>query len=204
MLKFLGMPLAAMLLLGAFFTPAARADSSDPAVAQVQGFYDALLDSMKHAKELGVQGRYDRLKPAVEASFDLRDMAALAVGPGWAAMSASDQDALLAAFERLTVANYAKNFDGYGGEKFVVDPATTPRGGDLVVQSKLVAPGQTVPFGYRLRQSGGSWKILDIYLNGTISQLAVQRSEFGATLSAGGAPALTRKLNAQADKLMGG
>jgi phospholipid transport system substrate-binding protein len=196
--------LAAMFLLTAFLTPAAKAEAPDPAVQQVQTFYNVLLDTMKHGKELGMRGRYDRLKPVIEQTFDLPDMARLAVGPNWATLPAAEQQVLLVAFERMTIANYASNFSGYDGEKFTVDPATTVRGTDRVVQSKLITKDQTVPFGYRMHQTGGSWKILDIYLNGYISQLAVQRSDFAFTLVASGAPGLEKKLNDLSDKLIRG
>jgi phospholipid transport system substrate-binding protein len=196
--------LAAMFLLTAFFASAAKAEAPDPAVQQVQTFYNVLLDSMKHAKELGMKGRYEKLKPVIDQTFDFPDMVRLAVGPSWATTPAADQQALLVAFERMTVAQYASNFSGYDGEKFVVDPVTTVRGTDHVVQSKLIAKDQTVSFGYRMRETGGSWKVLDIYLNGTISQLATQRSDFGSTLAAGGASALEKKLNALSDKLISG
>jgi phospholipid transport system substrate-binding protein len=182
----------------------AQGTAPDPAVQQVQTFYDVLLDSMKHAKELGIKGRYDKLRPVIEQTFDLPDMVRLAVGPAWNTSSAADQQALLAAFERYTVVSYANNFDGYDGEKFVVDPTTTVRAADRVVQSKLITKSQTVPFNYRMRQVGGSWRIIDIYLNGYVSQVAIQRSDFGATLATGGAPALVKKITALTDKLMGG
>ena len=170
----------------------------------MQGFYDVLLSTMKHAKELGVKGRYEKLKPAIDKSFDLPNMLHAAVGPKWATIAPADQAMLLAAFERKTVAEYASNFDGFSGEKFEVEPAATPRGADKIVHSKLVATSQTVPFSYRMRLSGGSWKILDIYLNGVISQLATQRSEFTATIASGGAAGLAKLLNAKSDKLLAG
>ena len=194
--------LAVVFLLTVFIAPAAKAQTPDPAVQQVQTFYSALIDSMKHAKELGVKGRYEKLKPTIEQTFDLPSMVRLAVGPDWTTMPAAEQQALLVAFERMTVANYASNFSGYDGEKFVVDPVATVRGTDRVVQSKLIAKDQTIPFSYRMRQTGGSWKVVDIYLNGFISQLATQRSEYALTLTASGASGLVKKLNALADKLM--
>ena len=106
----------AALLLGAL--PAAA--DSDPAVQTVQSFYDTLTDTMKHGKALGLNGRYEKLKPAVEQAYDLADMTKVVVGASWPSLSASDQQALIAAFERMTIANYAKNFDDYSGEKFVV------------------------------------------------------------------------------------
>jgi len=197
--------LAVMFLTSAIFAGAAKAETPDPAIQQVQTFYDTLLDSMKHSKELGIKGRFDKLKPVIEQTFDFPDMVRVAVGPSWAGMPAPQQQALLAAFERMTVAQYASNFDGYSGEKFVVEPATQPRGQDRVVLSKLVTGSQTVAFYYVMRQTtGGTWKIFTILLNGTINQLAVQRSEYAATLAVGGGPSLEKKLNALADKLMGG
>lgn len=187
-----------ILLAGAL--PAAA--DTDPAVQTVQGFYDALLDTMKHGKELGLNGRYEKLKPAVEQAYDLADMTKIVVGASWSTLSASDQQALIAAFQRMTIANYASNFDSYSGEKFVVEPATQARGADKIVLSKLLTGSQTVAFNYRLRQTGGGWKILDVYLNGSISELATRRSDFGATLSSGGAAALIKKIDALADSLM--
>jgi phospholipid transport system substrate-binding protein len=175
---------------------------TDPAAQAVQSFYDSLVDTMKHGKELGIKGRYEKLKPAVEQAYDIADMTKFVVGPSWSTLSADDQKALEAAWERMTIASYAKNFDDYGGEKFTVDPATTAVGADKRVMSKLVTGNQTIPFNYRLRQVGGSWKILDVYLNGSISELATRRSDFGATMSSGGAPALIKKINDLSDTLM--
>ena len=186
------------LLLGAL--PAVA--DTDPAVQTVQSFYDTLVDTMKHGKELGLKGRYDKLKPAIEQAYDLADMTKFVVGPSWTTLSADDQKALQAAFERMTIANYAKNFDEYGGEKFTVDPTVQAVGADKRVMSKLVTGNQTIPFNYRLRQTGGSWKILDVYLNGSISELATRRSDFGATVSTGGASALIKKINDLSDSLM--
>ena len=194
------------LLVAVFFAamPLAAARAADPAVATVQGFYDTLLDSMKGGKALGAQGRFTKLKPAVDRAFDLGTMVKYAVGPGWDTASPADQTALTGAFGRMTVAQYAGNFDGFDGEQFVVDPNPSVRGTDRYVSSKLVAKDQTVVFIYRLRQFGNSWKIIDILLDGNISQLSVYRSDFAATVKSGGAQTLVTKINALADKALKG
>ena len=196
--------MALMLVLMPAVATAAddAAPPGDPAAKTVQGFYDALLDTMKHGKELGLMGRYNKLKPAIEQAYDLPLMTSLAVGSTWSTLSASDQQALIAAFERMTIANYAKNFDSYGGENFVVDPTVQSSGADKRGLSKLVTASQTVAFNYRLRQTGGTWKIIDVYLNGFVSELATRRSDFGATLQAGGAPALIKKIDELSDRVM--
>ena len=180
----------------------ARAEASDPATPAVREFYATLLDCMKNAKALGAQGRYAKLKPAVEQAFDVRTMIKYAVGPSWDTTSADDQKALTSSFARMTAAQYAGNFDGYDGEKFTVEPQADIRGTDHYVKTAMVAKDQTVAFIYRMRQFGSDWRIIDILLDGSISQLSVYRSDFSATLKNGGAQALIKKIDALADKAL--
>ena len=194
--------IAAALATGGIFVPA-HAQAPDPAVQPVQTLCDALIDVMKNAKALGIKGRHDKLKPVVEQSFDIPDMTKYSVGPSWNTMSPQDQQMLQAAFERYTLANYASNFDGYGGEKFAIEPTVTARvGGDKIVSTKLIGKDESHSLAYRMHQVGGAWKILDVYYENSISQLAKQRSDFGATVQSGGAAALEKKINALSDKLM--
>ena len=66
---------AAVLAAMPSFSPAWA--QGDPAVATVQGFYDALVAEMK--KGGPAKARYEMLKPAVEKAFDLPGMTAVAV-----------------------------------------------------------------------------------------------------------------------------
>ncbi|HET7086675.1 MAG TPA: ABC transporter substrate-binding protein [Rhizomicrobium sp.] len=179
----------------------AQAQTADPAVAQVQGFYDALQASMKAGGS--AKSRYDKLKPAVEKAFDLDAMTQTAVGPTWASLSDADKKALTDAFSRMTIANYAKNFDSYNGEKFTVDPASIVRGSDHFVKSTMKTDKETIAFNYRTHQVGADWKITDVYLAGNISQMAQKRSDFAASLAAGGAQGLTKRINALTDQMLG-
>lgn len=175
----------------------------DPAPARIQAFYDVLLTCMKQAKDLGIQGRFEKLAPAVASTFDMATMTRVACGAEWAKISPEKQQALAAAFERMTTANYASQFSDYAGQSFVVDPKTTPRNADLIVQSQMTRPsGDPVIFNYLMRGVGEDWKVEDIYLDGTISQLAVRRSEFTAILGSEGADGLLTRLKDQSDGLL--
>jgi phospholipid transport system substrate-binding protein len=171
----------------------------------VKTFYAALLDTMKDAKRLGVEGRYKKLAPVLTATFDLPAMTRIAVGPGWTSFSPEQQAATIAAFSRMTIATYASRFDGYDGERFEVDPKPVERGADRVVNTRLIPNGsESVTLNYLMRASGGDWKIVDVYLSGTISELAARRAEFSAILKSGGPDALTSTLRARGDKLLAG
>ena len=194
----------AALLIAVSLAPARAADA-DPAAHQIETFYAALTDSMKHGKELGLQGRYKQLTPVVEEVFDLPGMTQLSVGPGWAMMSDADKKSIIDAFERMTIANYAKNFASFGGEQFTVDPMVQMRGMEKIVQTKLTNPDHSVvPFNYRMRMAGDKWKIIDIYLNGYVSQLALRRSDFASTVASSGAVGLIKRINDMVDKQMAG
>ena len=181
--------------------PAAQAQAADAPVAQVRGFYDALTASMKMGGS--AKGRHDTLRPAVEKAFDLPAMTATAIGPSFAPMPDADKKALIEAFTRMTVANYAKNFDSYGGETFTVEPASIARGNDKFVKSVMKTKSESIAFNYRTHQVGGEWKVTDVYLAGNISQMAQKRSDFAGTLASGGASGLTKRINALTDQMLG-
>ena len=179
----------------------AQAQAADAPVAQVRGFYDALTASMKMGGS--AKGRYDKLRPAVEKAFDLPAMTATAIGPSFATMPDADKKALIEAFTRMTVANYAKNFDSYGGETFTVEPASIARGNDKFVKSTMKTKSEAIAFNYRTHQVGSDWKVTDVYLAGNISQMAQKRSDFASTLASGGASGLTKRINALTDQMLG-
>lgn len=190
--------------LAALLAVPARAADDDAAVtAPIRAFYDALLDAMRRAKALGIKGRYDRLAPVIESAFDLAAMTRIAIGPRWTSIPKEQQAALVDGFSRMTIATYANRFDGYSGERFEVDPAAETRSSGKVVHTRLVqSSGEPVTLDYLMRASGNGWKIVDVYLTGTISELATRRSEFAAILNAGGASALIDSLRQQAEKLL--
>jgi phospholipid transport system substrate-binding protein len=181
----------------------AQTESSDPAVARIRMFYDVLVTVMKDAEKLGVRGRYEKLTPAIRSTFDLAAMTRIAVGPDWNSIPPEQQNALIEAFARMTIATYASRFDGFSGERFEVDPASETRSTGRLVKSRLIqSSGAPVTLNYFMRGSDDSWKAVDVYLSGTISELATRRSEFGAIFKTGGAAALIESLRQQGDKLM--
>jgi phospholipid transport system substrate-binding protein len=190
--RLLGM---AALLLAA--TPVAvAAQTSDPAGAPIAALDDGLLAIMKGGKAMGFAGRAAKIGPVVDRAFDIPLMTRLSVGPAWTTTAPADQTALVAAIRKLTVAQYAGNFDGWSGESFKIAPQVETRGTDKLVRTTLAAPkGSPTAIAYRLRQSGGQWKVIDVFYQNSVSQLATRRSDFAAVLAKGGAKALVAHLD---------
>jgi phospholipid transport system substrate-binding protein len=55
-----------------------------------------------------------------------------------------------------------------------------------------------------MRQANGPWQVVDVLLDGTISRVAVQRSDFRHLLTQGGSAALVVSLQSKAAQLSGG
>lgn len=186
------------------FLAAVAVANSDPAVARIEKFHDALLAAMKDGPKLGVQGRFKKLEGDVDALFDMATMTKFTVGPAWTKMTAEEQKALIAAFRRMTIASYARNFNAFKGQKFVTDPKAEDRAPDRLVKAQVIPQGEKpVNLVYRMRDSGGSWRVIDVIFE-FVSQLATRRSDFASTVATGGAPALVKKLDEISDKLMEG
>jgi phospholipid transport system substrate-binding protein len=161
----------------------------------IDGFDSVLLDVMKNATKLGYKGRYDKLAPVIMQTYDLPLMTRISVGPEWTSLTPDQQAKITEAFKALSIATFASRFDGYGGETFQIT-GESPAGTDDIVDTKMLRPNDdAVDLNYRLRKTGDDWKIIDVYLSGTISQLANYRSEFSTTLRTKGADGLVQLIN---------
>lgn len=179
------------IIVLAMSSPARQAGASDP-TAPIQRLDMALLAAMKADQTMSFMQRCTMLGPAVAQTFDLSALLRGAVGLRWDGLPPDQKAALADAFERYTVSNYAANFDSYDGQNFQVLPqARALQNGEVVVRTQIIRPGKSpVEIDYVVRQAGEDWKVVDVLTNGTISQVAVQRSDFGGLLATGGATAL--------------
>src|SRR5260370_18180454 len=172
----------------------------DPQEA-VRGLYGVLLGTMRDGRALGESGRYARLAPAVDRTFDIPMMTRLAIGPAWGRFSPAQQQQLLGAFAHYIAATYADRFDSYSGEQLQVT-GERPKGTEVMVETKIAkSNGEATRLDYLMRQDQGLWRISDVYLDGTISQLAVHRSEFHSILQREGVDGLVMALNRKVDLL---
>jgi phospholipid transport system substrate-binding protein len=178
----------AVAAAGALLVVAAQARAEARSPRDVVDTLDAaLLDVLKRGQALGYQGRFDRLKPVMQQSFDLAFMAEKSIGSHWKSLGDTDRAGWVALFGDFTVANYAANFDRFTGQRFEVVGEEPAASGTRLVRTRVVTPGaDSVELAYRLRDSGGRWAIADVYLKGTVSELALRRSDYASVLGRDG------------------
>jgi phospholipid transport system substrate-binding protein len=183
------------------------ADADDsPILAPIRQLCDALLDVMKMGKTTPFEQRFTRLAPVIDQAFDLSTILQVSIGPIWSNIPPDQHAALLTAFRRYTVASYVNSFDNYAGQRIEVDPEPRSLGNGEMVAGTRVVPtsGDTHRLDYVMRQNGAVWQAVDVLADGTISRVAVQRSDFRRLLMSGGGPALLTMLQQKTADLSGG
>ncbi len=187
--------IAGLLLAVALGVPPASAADSTACVEVVEKLHAVALEVMKRAETLGYAGRAARLAPVLDESLDLRFMAEKSVGRYWREASEPMQERLLKTFRRYIIATYAGRFDGYSGQRFETVAEEPALRDTKLVRTRITAPNEDpIALDYRLWQTNGSWKIVDVYLKGTVSELGLRRSEYTAMIKREGMESLLSAL----------
>jgi len=188
--------LTLLVFMGLLASAPARATDTQ-AETVVRHFYTQLVGAMKQGDHLGFAGRYKKLDPAIRAAFNLPMMARLSVGSSWADASPQEQSALIDAFSEFSVASWASRFAGYDGEQFNITGEKPTADGAVVVETSLQPKsGDAVTLNYLMRPDDhGNFRIVDVFLNGTISELATRRAEFSSIARRDGIEALAHSLD---------
>ena len=161
----------------------------------VERLHASLLTVMKEAKELGYQGRYDRLGPVITATFDFPFIAKIVVGRYWEGFSDEEKKKFVETFTRLSIATYAGRFDGYSGERFEVISSKETRRELVVVRTLLIkSEGDKIELDYILRKNGNKWNIINVIANG-VSDLSLKRTDYTSFLRKKGFDDFIDKLN---------
>ena len=115
----------------------------------------------------------------MENTFDLPEVLRRCVGSGWGALGATEQAELLEVFQRFTITSYVASFNSYAGQRFEIEPSPRAVGTDVIVETHLVPlNGEPSRLDYMMHAQGSMWRVVDVLLDGTISRVAVQRSDF--------------------------
>ena len=158
--------------------------------------WSAVLAEIEQADSLGYEGRFKALETAIAKAYDLSFMGQKVVGRHWKDFTDDEKQQWLSRFENLTVANYAGRFVGHAGESFETLGESEAAHDTMMVQTLLhISEDKAIEFNYRLRKVGDDWRIIDVYMNGTVSELALRRSDFSATLKRDGFESLVASID---------
>jgi phospholipid transport system substrate-binding protein len=190
--------LVVLVALGAR-VPDAAADTPTDVVGR---FQDAALSVWTDAESLSPSQRFQRLEEPVRAAFDLETMIRIATGAAWKSATPAEQQTLIDAFTRYSVASWASRFDSYNGQRFEMVGSRPGPSGRVIVETRIVPrSGDTVALDYVLDDASGSSRIVDVVAKG-VSELAKLRSDYRSTLRNEGPAGLARAIDGLAASLL--
>ncbi len=187
---------AAAVMLVAAYGPAAGTEMTAQDV--IDQFHRSLIGVMTRAGELGFQGRFQALSPEIARAFHIPVMTRIVAGSHWKTFTKEQKSALVEAFGRMTAATYANRFDGYSGERLRILGEAPARRNSVIVKSEIIkSDGDTVAINYLMRRFEHGWRVVDVQLKGTYSELATRRSEYSSILRRSGLAELLAVIDAK-------
>ena len=196
---------AQLAIIAAALLSLAPAADAGPAGDIIGKLNTVFINVMQNARSLGYDGRYKKLEPALAKAYDFTEMARVTTGRYWRDFTDDQKQQVVAAFRDLSIATYAARFDGSSGQRFEILGEEPASAGRVRVNNRIVpASGEPIRVDYLLRQDGGQWRVIDVYLKSSVSELAMRRDEFTDILAKSGFNGLIADLKAKVAKLRSG
>jgi phospholipid transport system substrate-binding protein len=99
---------------------------------------------------------------------------------------------------------YADNFDGYDDQRFETRSEKPAARGTILVMTELVQPkDENVSFDYRLRRTTEGWRIIDVQLDGVISELTLRRAQYRSVIEHEGFERLVKVIESKIEEISG-
>ncbi len=161
-----------------------RAESvatAEDAAAFVRDFGDRGM-AMLADQSLTDEERRDQFHSFFSSRFAVDAISRFALGKHWNKANEQERAEYRRVFEDYIVATYARRLANYAGETLKIGPGRLETPQAAAVSSRILrSEGKPIDIVWRLRRRDGSWRIVDIVVEG-ISLAITQRSEFNAVI----------------------
>ncbi|CAI3922713.1 Periplasmic subunit MlaC of the ABC-type intermembrane phospholipid transporter Mla (MlaC) (PDB:2QGU) (PUBMED:19383799) [Commensalibacter communis] len=157
--------------------------------------YQALNTIQKSAKN-SLSQHTAILNQALDSSYDFPTIISKTVGYRYNSFTPQEKAVVLEAFKKYTVARYLSSFANDTDAQFKISPDVKAgaTGNQQIVSTTVGSGNDKTQINYIVHNTPQGWRIVDVLLNGNISQTAVQRGDFSSTLAKGGSKALVDML----------
>ena len=180
---------AALLVCGPLAAHAAQSPSE-----VVTGTSEAVIAVLKQPG-LSKADKRTKIEDIVLRSVDFDTLSKLTMARNWSKLTPAQQEQFRQEFRRHLSATYGRRIDDYRNETVTVLGTREESRGDQTVKTRINRGGGTadVLVDYRVRQTDGQWKIIDVVIEG-VSLVANFRSQFQELMAQGGAEKLLAAL----------
>ncbi len=198
----LAFALAASCFVG---LPASSSELANGAKTFVAQLSDRAVNQIGKA-QVSEEERANRVRALMQDSFDIPWISRFVTGRVGAAATEAARKEFEQVFLDYQVYTWTKRFKDYGGQTLSIGSAMPPdESGEVSVDSRLVDPAGKPPVNvtWRVRPEGGSYKGVDIVVEGVSMRITMQ-SDYRSLLQRQGLPGLTAALKERVDGIRSG
>lgn len=137
-------------------------------------------------KDMSHEERKAAFKKLLGSKFDMQTIGRFALGRHWHTATPEQRKEYLKLFQQMTVEVYSQRFSDYQGQSLKVQGSRPEGTADILVNSVILQDsGPEVKVDWRVRQKNGTYKVVDVIVEG-VSMAVTQRSDFSSVIQRGG------------------
>ena len=121
----------------------------------------------------------------VKNTYNVEKMIAKIIGDTWKKTNEKDQEEIVIIFQEYIAKNYFNRFKKIKNPIFNYKESKKIGEKFMLVKTDLVVDKEEVSISYLLSLDKNKWRIFDVLLAGSISEIATKKSEFSAFISDG-------------------
>ena len=155
------------------------------------------------SKDVSLAERQTKFHTLLKERFAVRTIGRFVLGRYWRRTTPEQRGEYFELFADWIAKTYAVRFGGYTNERFdVTGTRVNPGDGDVFVGTRIAKPDSSVAYkaNWRVRQINGSYKIIDVVVEG-ISMAMTQRAEFSSVTRREGIDGLLNILRQRIDEI---
>ena len=130
----------------------------------------------------------------VKNSYDLEKMGKMIIGVNWKRMEISMQKEFINVFKRFISVNYLRRFNKINDLDFEHQSVRVIEEKFRLAGVILIADNERIKIDYLLGFKNDQWKIFDVLLDGSISEIATKKSDFKKVINDEGVSGLIKNL----------
>ena len=131
----------------------------------------------------------------VKNSYDLEKMGKIIIGIDWKQMDTKTQKEFINVFKRFISVNYFRRFNKINELNFENQTVTDIENKFKLARVILTADNEKFKIDYLLGFKNEKWKIFDVLLDGSISEVATKKSDFKKIIKEEGVSGLVKNLS---------
>ena len=136
----------------------------------------------------------EMIDDVVKNSYDLEKMGKIIIGVDWKQMNKKTQKEFVNVFKRFISVNYFRRFNKINELHFEHQTVTNIEDKFKLARVILTADNEKLKIDYLLGFKNEKWKIFDVLLDGSISEVATKKSDFKKIIEEEGLSGLVKNL----------